>query len=678
MSLYLGIDIGGTFTDFVSFDSKTNKVKAWKNLSTPENPFDGVLKGIKEIEELNSIKKIRLGTTIATNAILQRKGANVAYITTKGFRDIPFIQRGNRKSHYDMTWIKSKPLVSRRNCFEIDERINHKGEILKKINDKEIIDLIKKIKSSNDIQALAVNFLFSYINPIHELRVKKIISGELKNIPISTSFEVLPKWKEYERASTTIADAYLKPLVKESFQLIEDSFKQIGYKGKIVVMQSNGGENSFEGAIERPVQMTVSGPTGGVVATRELSKSIKKPNIVSLDMGGTSTDCAAIIDFKERFTTNFEIEWGLPIQVPMIDVRTIGAGGGSIAWIDKGGLLQVGPQSAGANPGPACYSKGGTYPTVTDANVVLGRLNPNEFLGGSMEIDYHKAEKAISEIAQKLNLSLHNTANAIIQIANNSMVGTLRTVLLEKGFDPRDFSLLGFGGAGPLHVNELMALENIPYGIVPLHPGQFSAFGFIMTDARVDRERTIQQSSKSFDIKGTNILFSELESLAVRELIGENKNIKFEINRTVDLRYLGQNYELKLNFDHSAFNQNNLKELWDDFHLLHKKRFNFSIPGETIEMVNLSISVVIHGEKPKLNSLKKNNSSPKIKEKRDIWFKDKFVKTSVYERSDFFSGQQISGPAVIIEPASTTLVLPDYLAKVDDFGNIHIYSKDGG
>ncbi len=678
MSLYLGIDIGGTFTDFVSFDSKTNKVKAWKNLSTPENPFEGVLKGIKEIEELNSIKKIRLGTTIATNAILQRKGANVAYITTKGFKDIPFIQRGNRKSHYDMTWIKSKPLVSRRNCFEIDERINHKGEVLKEIDDKEVIDLIKIIKSHKNIQALAINFLFSYINPIHELRVKDIISNELKDIPISTSFEVLPKWKEYERASTTIADAYLKPLVKESFQLIKDSFKKIGYNGKIVIMQSNGGENSFEGAIERPVQMTVSGPTGGVVATRELSKSIKRPNIVSLDMGGTSTDCAAIINYQERFTTNFEIEWGLPIQVPMIDVRTIGAGGGSIAWIDKGGLLQVGPQSAGANPGPACYSKGGSNPTVTDANVVLGRLNPKEFLGGSMEIDFNKAEKAISEIAKKIDLSVHDTANAIIQIANNSMVGTLRTVLLEKGFDPRDFSLLGFGGAGPLHVNELMALENIPYGIVPLYPGQFSAFGFIMTDARVDRERTIQQSSKSFDIKGTNELFSELESLAVRELVGENKNIKFEIKRTVDLRYLGQNYELKLNFDYSVFNQKNLKELWNEFHSLHNKRFNFSIPGETIEMVNLSISVVIHGEKPKLNFLKKNNSPPKVKEKREIWFKDKFVKTSVYERSEFFSGQKILGPAVIIEPASTTLILPDFAAKVDDFGNIHIYSNDGG
>ena len=677
MSFYLGIDIGGTFTDFVSFNSDTNEVNAWKNLSTPENPFEGVLKGIKEIKDLNSIKKIRLGTTIATNAILQRKGANVAYITTKGFKDIPFIQRGNRKSHYDMTWVKSKPLVMRRNCFELDERINSKGNIIKEVNEKEVIGIIEQIKTSKDIQAIAINFLFSYINPIHELKVKEMFLKSLPNLPVSTSFEVLPKWKEYERASTTLADAYLKPLVKENFLLINESFKKIGFKGNIVIMQSNGGENSFQGAMERPVQMTVSGPTGGVVAARELSTLINKPNIVSLDMGGTSTDCAAVINHKERFTTNFEIEWGLPIQVPMIDVRTIGAGGGSIAWIDKGGLLQVGPKSAGANPGPACYSKGGELPTVTDANVVLGRLNPKEFLGGNMQIDFEKAKLAISKVAEKINLGINETAYAIIQIANNNMVGTLRTVLLEKGYDPRDFSLLGFGGAGPLHTNELMELENIPIGIIPPHPGQFSAFGFIMTDARVDKERTIQQSSKNFDIDGTNLLFNELEALAVDELLGKNKDTKYIINRTVDLRYLGQNYELKLNFNFDSFDTNNLKELWNEFHLVHNKRFNFSIPGETIEMVNLSISVLIKGEKPSFNYLKKGFHSPNVEEIRDVWFKDKFLKTNVYQRSDLLSGQTISGPAVIIEQASTTIVLPSFDAKLDDFGNIHLFSNTG-
>ena len=275
-------------------------------------------------------------------------------------------------------------------------------------------------------------------------------------------------------------------------------------------------------------------------------------------------------------------------------------------------------------------------------------------------------------------MSIEETANAIIQIANNNMVGTLRTVLLEKGYDPRDFSLLGFGGAGPLHTNELMELESIPFGVIPPHPGQFSAFGFIMTDARVDKERTIQQSSKNFNIDGTNYLFKELETLAINELTVKNKEVKYNINRTVDLRYLGQNYELKLNFNFDSFNANNLKNLWDEFHSLHKSRFNFSIPGETIEMVNLSISVFIKGEKPNFNFLQKGDGSPDIKEIRNVWFKDKFLKTNVYERNDFLSGQSVSGPAIIIEQASTTIVLPSFDARLDDFGNIHLFSNAGG
>ena len=496
-------------------------------------------------------------------------------------------------------------------------------------------------------------------------------------MPISTSFEVLPKWKEYERASTTIADAYLKPIVRENFVTIEESFAKLGFKGQVVAMQSNGGENSFSGAVERPVQMTVSGPTGGVVASRELSKLIKSPNVVSLDMGGTSTDCAAVINHEERFTTNFEVEWGLPIQVPMIDVRTIGAGGGSIAWIDKGGLLQVGPQSAGAIPGPACYGNGGTLPTVTDANIVLGRLSADEFLGGKMHIDVDLAITSIEPISKKLNLSVYETANAIIQIANNNMVGTLRTVLLEKGHDPRDFSLIGFGGAGPLHVNELMELENIPKGVIPQHPGQFSALGFIMTDARVDRERTIQQLSKSFDLDGTNKLFKELEELAISEIKKSNVS-KFDINRTVDLRYLGQNYELTLDYKESAFSEQGLSGLWEAFHQLHQKRFNFSIPGETIEIVNLAISVVSKSEKPSFTILEKGVGQPEKRSERKVWFGKSFVNTPIFDRSDFLSEQFVTGPAVITEHASTTIILPNHTAKVDSYGNIHISKNSEG
>jgi N-methylhydantoinase A len=675
MSHLVGVDIGGTFTDFVSFDTETNAAQVWKNPSTPDNPFEGVLTGLSKIPHLDDVERLRLGTTIATNAILQRAGATVAYVTTKGFRDIPFIQRGNRKAHYDMTWIKAKPLAKRRHCFELDERIDADGAILRPLDDHEVRALAAKIKAEGEIEAVAVNFLFSYINPVHELRAKEIFAEELPGIPLSISFEVLPKWKEYERASTTLADAYVKPLVIRTFATMSKQFSELGLAGKVAVMKSNGGESSFEGAAAHPVQMTLSGPTGGVVASRALSQLIDVPNLVTFDMGGTSTDCATVINGEERLTTNFEIEWGLPIQIPMIDVRTIGAGGGSIAWMDKGGLLQVGPQSAGADPAPASYGKGGTEPTVTDANLVLGRLNEAEFLGGEMRIDTNLAREAIKKIANQLDFGLEETANAIVQIANNNMIGALRSVLLERGHDPRDFTLLGFGGAGPLHLNELMILENIPRGIVPIYPGQFSAFGFIMTDARTDKQRTIQQTSARFDQETSTRLMDELVAMAVTELRDQGYTQELEIYRTIDLRYLGQNYELQLPFNADTFSDETLVDLWNRFHETHQTRFDFHIPGETIEMVNLSIAVVAPSRKPSLATLAAGSGSPEKIGERQIWFEAGFVNADVYDRIDFHDGQHVAGPAIIREAASTTILCPGYLARCDAYGNLHISAK---
>lgn len=675
MSYLVGVDIGGTFTDFVSFNTATNEVEVWKNPSTPNDPFEGVLDGLTKMEHLDGIQRLRLGTTIATNAILQRAGANVAYITTKGFRDIPFIQRGNRKAHYDMTWIKAKPLVKRRYCYELDERMDARGNVLKALDEDEVRALASRIKDEGDVEAVAVNFLFSYLNPAHELRVKEILAEELIGIPTSISYEVLPKWKEYERASTTLADAYVKPLVGRSFATMNKRFDDLGLGGRVAVMKSNGGECSFDAAADQPVQMTVSGPTGGVVATRALSKLIDVPNLVSFDMGGTSTDCSTVIDGEENFTTSFEIEWGLPIQVPMIDVRTIGAGGGSIAWIDKGGLLQVGPQSAGADPAPVCYGKGGTEPTVTDANLVLGRLNAEEFLDGEMHIDADAAKAAVGRVADALKMGVEETANAIVQIANNNMVGALRSVLLERGHDPRDFTLLGFGGAGPLHINELMVLENIPHSIVPINPGQFSAFGFVMTDARTDKQRTIQQTSARFDQEVSTRMMRDLVEMAVGELREQGYGNELDIYRMIDLRYLGQNYELQLPYNADGFTEEGLTDLWKRFHEAHDARFNFHIPGETIEMVNLSIAVVAPSPKPNLTTLAKGSGSPERRDERDIWFDSAFEKGGVYDRADFMDGQHVHGPAIIREPASTTILCPGYVARADAYGNLHITKR---
>ncbi|MBV9115021.1 MAG: hydantoinase/oxoprolinase family protein, partial [Hyphomicrobiales bacterium] len=477
----LGVDVGGTFTDFVAYDPKTRRVAVWKELSTPADPITGIVAGLAQHEDRGTIDNLRIGTTVATNAILERKGAVVAYVTTKGFRDVPFIQRGNRKAHYDMSWVKPKPLVKRRHCFELDERIDAYGKVVRPLDEAQLQRLAHEIAALSEIEAVAVCLLFSYLNPAHELRVRKILAEELPDKALSISYHVLPKWKEYERASTTIADAYLKPVVSRQLKAMRGRLDEAGLKAPAVIIKSNGGEMTLEAASEAPVQMLLSGPTGGVIAGRFVAEALGIDRLVTIDMGGTSTDVSTVIGQKESFTTAFEIEWGVPIQVPMIDIRTIGAGGGSIAWIDKGGMLQVGPHSAGATPGPACYGRGGSEATVTDANLVLGRINPENFLGGRMKLCVAAAREAITKLAGSLRQTIEETALAITRIVDNNMVGALRSVLIERGLDPRDFTLCAFGGATPLHASALIREMGIPRAIVPIHPAQFSAYGFIMT-----------------------------------------------------------------------------------------------------------------------------------------------------------------------------------------------------
>ena len=398
MQNIVGIDIGGTFTDFVYYLRQSKKIEFWKELTTPDDPVAAVIAGLKRVQNLTAADKIRLGTTIATNALLTRRGAKVGYVATQGFRDIPFIQRGDRRSHYDISWIKAKPFVQRRYCYELNERLSAKGDVIVPLDEAEVRELGQTIKTES-IEAIAICFLFSYMNPAHEIRAREILAEEIPGIPISISYDVLAKWKEYERASTTIADAFLKPVIARHFDGVQDRLGAAGIAGTIGIIKSNGGEATMANAAANPVQLTLSGPTGAVVATPALARLTGIRNLVTFDMGGTSTDCSTIVDGREHITTSFEIEWGIPIQIPMIDIHTIGAGGGSIAWIDKGGMLRVGPQSAGSVPGPACYGRGGNQPTVTDANLVAGRLNPNYFLGGRMALDPDSAVDAIGGVA---------------------------------------------------------------------------------------------------------------------------------------------------------------------------------------------------------------------------------------------------------------------------------------
>ncbi|WP_159715963.1 hydantoinase/oxoprolinase family protein [Geminicoccus flavidas] len=674
MSHALGIDVGGTFTDFVAYDRVNKKVEVWKELSTPTDPVVGIIGGLGRYKsnDAAAVEHIRLGTTVATNAILERKGAVVAYVTTKGFKDVIFVQRGNRKYHYDASWVKPNPLAKRRHCFELDERIDAYGNVLKPLDEAEVRALGEQIKANPEIQAVAVCTLFSYLNPVHEQRIKEILTEVLPDLPISISYEVLPKWKEYERASTVLADAYLKPVVSRQMGSMRKRLDEAGFQAPTVVIKSNGGEMTLDAAAEAPVNLVVSGPTGGVIASRHVAKLTGIDHLVTLDMGGTSTDVSVILDGQERFTTAFEIEWGVPIQIPIIDIRTIGAGGGSIAWIDKGGMLRVGPQSAGANPGPACYGKG-DLPTVTDANVLLGRIDPDNFLGGRMRLDVERARKAVASVAEALGQDVDETALAIVRIANNNMVGALRSVLIEGGLDPRDFTLSTFGGAGPLHVGELMVEMGIPKGIVPNHPGQFSAYGFILTQARVDRQRTAQLTSNRFDKARAAAIMQSLVDEAKAQLTDQGFSDEIKLTRALEMRYLGQNYELELTVDESTLSpEADIEQLWEAFHAAHKARFGFNTKGDIIEIVNFAVTAISDSAVPEIPKLERATSAPEPMGRRSVGYAQGRFEVDVHDRDRLLAGHVLEGPVIVEEAASVTVVCPGQRLTVDDYGHLLI------
>jgi N-methylhydantoinase A len=668
MSYRLGVDIGGTFTDFVAYDEDGKALRAWKNLSTPQNPMEGIMTGLRAFGATDAVSGIRLGTTVATNALLEGKGATVAYVTTQGFKDIPFIGRGNRKHHYDLAWVKPKPFVQRRHAFEVDERVGPSGETIQPLDETQVRTLAQDIKAGGQVDAIAVVLLHSYLTPNHEQRIKAIFAEEIPDIPVSISYEVLPKWKEHFRSSTTICDAFIKPVVERQLGGMRRELDEHGISAKVVVMRSNGGEMTLDKAVEAPIQIAVSGPTGGVIAAKRTAEVLGLPNLVTLDMGGTSTDVSTVVNGKEKFTTDFEIEWGRPIQIPMIDIRTIGAGGGSIARIDAGGMLVVGPESAGANPGPACYGQGGALPTVTDANVVLGRISAQNFLGGAMSLDAKAAQKVVATVADALGFSVEQAALAIVRIANNNMVGALHTVLTEQGLDPRDFVLVAFGGAGPLHLSDLMTEASIPKGLVPNFPGQFSAFGFTMANARVDRYRTVQLNSRFFDAERARSAMAALVSECRAELAAQGHD-QVSITRAVEMRYLGQNYELELPIDIDTFTEAEIARLFKAFHEQHDARFGFRL-DDHMEIVNFLVTGTANTGELAFPEIDKAEREAAPVSKRPIWFDQGWIETPVYDRDTLRAGHTIAGPALVEESASVTVLSPDKSLSVDRFGNL--------
>jgi N-methylhydantoinase A len=696
----LGIDTGGTFTDATLINEASGEIATAKVPSTPADPSAGFLAAASRILSENAVpvpavRYVVHGTTVATNAVIEGDIAPAGLLTTEGFRDILEIARQIRPSLYDLRFEKPRPLVPRHRCLEVPERLDAAGRVITPLDEEAVRAAARQLRAEG-VQAIAVCFLHSYANPSHERRAGEIIREVFPEAMISLSSEVAPEFREYFRASTTVINAALRPVVAHYLQGIEEQLRAAGLTAELLVMQSSGGVFPFSAARERPVFMVESGPAAGVMAATYLGEALGYPNIISFDMGGTTAKAGLIQDGRPRVTKDYEVGAmakasatgargsGYPIRTPVIDLVEIGAGGGSIAWIDSGGMLRVGPHSAGADPGPACYGKGGTEPTITDANLVLGRLNPDYFLGGEIALDVDRAYRAIEErCARPLGLDVLTVAHGIIEIANAAMTNALRLVSIQRGHDPRQFALVAFGGAGPVHANYLAKQAEIRTAIIPMSPGTTSALGLLVTDLQHDYAVTVNERADQIDLRALEEVFRSLETegraTLAREGVGQRR-VSFV--RQLEMRYAGQSYELTIPLNGGQIENASLAMATAAFNRAHEQTYGFSAPGEPVEIVNVRLTAIGLIAKPRLREapVSGNSARDALKGTRPVWFAEAggFVPCPILDRYRLGAGASIPGPAVIEEKDSTTVVHPGYVAQVDRFGNMVMTPGGGG
>ena len=662
-------DIGGTFTDIVVDDTENNNIKTIKVLSTPDNPANAVFNGLNKNLEIENIDFIVHGTTVGLNAFLERKGSRVLLIMTKGISDTYTIARGDRKELYNVRYSKPGTLVPRKDVFEVEERIMWDGSIKTKLNENDL-SKIAEIINEQDIKAISICFLHSYVNPQHEIESRNFLSKLIKeDVVISLSHEIAREWREYERASTAVMNSYIGPVTNNYLKSLQKQLEGSNYKKPLYIMQSNGGVIRAESALEQPVKTLLSGPVGGTIGGQALSKLIKRPNLICVDMGGTSFDMSLIINGKPSVTNETEQEF-IPLLIPLVDIHTIGAGGGSVAWLENE-ALRVGPRSAGANPGPACYGKGGQEPTVTDANLYLGRLGKESKLGGWMDLDLHASEKVLKNLSSQLNISPVELAEGILSIINAKMADAIRTITVKEGIDPREFSLVAFGGAGSMHAVWLAEELEINEIIVPNDPGTFSAWGMLQTDIRRDLTVNFYQNFKSLEKEKLLENFNKLKNEATELLKSENVNeANMSFNLTADMRYIGQEYYVNVDINEPF----DLNEINKNFHSTYEKQYGHSTPEGPSEFINLRL--IATGKIKKSESVKSIENDETIKDsKRKIIFNQKEFETKIYARHNIKNNQRFDGPAVIEESTATTVIPPNYSIKKDESGNI-IITKD--
>ena len=675
----LATDIGGTFTDLIYFDETNGTLSTAKSLTTPKDLTRGVIDTITSSRlDTGAVGFFVHGGTTVINAITERKGAKTALVTTAGFRDVLEIQRGNRPDLYNLRFNKERPFVPRLLRFEVRERVDPAGNVLLPLVEKDLDRVVERCREEG-VEAVAIQLLHSYAAPSHEKRCAAYLRERLPGVAVTASSEITREWREYERANTAVLNAYVQPIVEKYFGLLERSLNEVGIRCPLSAMQSNGGTTSFAWAKAYPITLMESGPAAGCNGAARVGQLCGEPEVIYLDIGGTTAKCTTIVGGEPNVTTECRLEYsrtqfGYPLRVPVVDIVEIGAGGGSIAWFDKAGLLKVGPVSAGADPGPACYGLGGMDATVTDAKLITGVLNPGYFAGGRFRLDREKAEFAMQKVADGMNCSVDQAAVAIIRTVDSSMINALKLVSVQRGHDPRDFSLVVGGGGGAMHAAPLGRELGVKEIIVPLYPGLFSAWGMLTTEPRRDFTQTALKRAEDIEITEIRALYTALREEATRYFIADTQiadaDIAFEAR--IDLRYLGQEHTVTIPVD---VERATVETILRDFHAAHERTYTFRLDDTPVEFVTFRLTATARVPRPELRKLEADGRSIEAarKEKRMVDFaEDGTHETTIYERQSLPPDAILEGPVIVEEPTSTTLVHPGQRLRVDEFGFLHI------
>jgi len=669
--LFVAVDIGGTFTDLVGFDDANGRLYQAKRLTTPDNLVRGVLNCIdRSGMDISIITKLIHGSTVAINTLIERKGARTALLVTKGTRDVYAIGRGNRPEAYNLFFERTAPLVPRRAIYEVDERLLAGGVVHREIDEAEVATIANKIKAEG-YEAVAVCFLHSFSNTAHERAAGEALKSKLNGTYVSLSHEIMREYREYERISTTSVNAYIGPKVSGYVGTLESSLNEHGFRGELSIMQSNGGVMSPEVAARRPVMMMESGPVGGIIAGAEIARMLGYANVISFDMGGTTAKASLVRDNVAAMAEGYYVggyESGCPVMIPVVDVIEVGAGGGSIAWIDEVGALKVGPQSAGSDPGPICYGLGGTKPTITDANVALGRIGAGEFLGGEMKLDAEAATRGINKVvAEPIGLASADAARAIVDIAVAKMSLAVRQVSVEKGYDPRDFALVASGGAGPLHAVAIARDLRIPLVVIPSFPSHFSAMGMLMADERHDAVQTYPAALSALDFPHLLGAVDELERELLRMCRAEGAEVQIQL----DLRYVGQEFSLSIPVSREQLRNADRNGIRAAFDHLHEHRYAHSAIDEPVEMINIRMVASARRTKPVMPAPAASEPKPRFREA--TMGPGAPVQCPVYERETLPAGYVIEGPAMVQEYGTTTVFFKGDRCEVSGSGELLIH-----